>query len=92
MIYPVERPTWLMKAQQMSNVARNLLHIPRTAPVAYIVEPDLLQHIEDEQLYWVYRNGQHIQLTWNELTEMEREHQREAQHRAEQCILFHIYD
>jgi hypothetical protein len=79
MIHPVERATWLMKAQQMSNAARTLLHIPRTAPVAYIVERDEQAHVEDEPIYSAIRNNKLItNLTWHQLT---KEEQHDARNR-----------
>lgn len=67
MIHPVERPTWLMKAQQMSNVARRLMHVPRSAPVALLVEPDLHAHTS-EPLVNAIRGGRIVRVRWSELT------------------------
>jgi hypothetical protein len=67
----IERPTWLMKAQQMSNVARRLMHVPRSAPVALIVEPDLHAHTS-EMLVNAIRGGRMVRVRWSELTDDEK--------------------
>lgn len=73
MIVPTLCTTTLMKAQQMSNVARTLLHIPRTAPIALIVERDEQAHVEDEPIYSAIRNNKLItNLTWHQLTKDEQ--------------------
>jgi hypothetical protein len=77
--HALERPSTLMVSQRMSNVAARLLHIQRTAPVAYLVEHDLQQHIEDEPVYSAIRAGKLINnLTWHQLT---KEEQQDARNR-----------
>lgn len=71
MIHPVERPTTLMKAQQMSSVVQRILHIQRHAPVALIVEPDLHAHTS-ELLVNAIRGGRMVRVRWSELTDDEK--------------------
>jgi type IV secretory pathway ATPase VirB11/archaellum biosynthesis ATPase len=60
--------------------------------INYIHEDDIITHIEDTpQLFWVFRHGQHIQLSWNELAETEQQYQREAAARAAYVEQFEIY-
>lgn len=51
-------------------------------------ESDTLAHVEDTPLFSLFRNGKFVKLTWNELTEAEREQQIEAARRAEFKALF----
>ena len=67
MIHPIERPTTLMIAQRMHNVAQHILHIQRHAPVALIVEPDLHAHTS-EMLVNAIRGGRIVRVRWSELT------------------------
>jgi hypothetical protein len=88
MIHSVERSTTLRstnvrQAQQMSNVARRLLHIQRHAPVALLVEPDLHAHTS-EMLVNAIRGGRIVRIRWSELTPGE---QRQAH-----VNLFHSYE
>jgi len=69
--YAIERPTTLMKAQQMSSVVQRLMHIQRHAPVALLVEPDLHAHTS-EMLVNAIRNGKMVRIRWSELTDDEK--------------------
>ncbi|HZU00814.1 MAG TPA: hypothetical protein VFA10_14200 [Ktedonobacteraceae bacterium] len=62
-----------------------------TPTVNCIGEDDLMQHIEDTHLFWVFRNGKSLRLTWNELTSTEQQYQQEAAARAAYIELFEIY-
>lgn len=55
-------------------------------------EGDTMQHVEDSDLFWVSRNGQPAQRTWNELTSTEKLHQVEAAERAAYVAMFQIYE
>lgn len=88
MMDAIEQPTNLRStniriAQQMSNVARRLMQVPRTAPVALIVEPDLHAHTS-EMLVNAIRGGRMVRVRWSELTPDE---QRQAH-----VNLFHSYE
>lgn len=76
MQYPVTSFTNPMAAQQMSEVARRLMHVQRHAPVALIVEPDLHAH-SSEMLVNAIRGGRIVRVRWSELTPDE---QRQAYH------------
>jgi len=52
-----------------------------TVTITTVCESDLMQHIEDTPLFSLFRNGRHVKLTWNELTETERRDQVEAARR-----------
>lgn len=47
-----------------------------------MIESDLMQHIEDERLFSLFRGGRFVKLSWNELTPIEKQQQREAAERA----------
>ncbi len=70
--------------------------MPQTAPLInvaapFIPEDELMAHIEDTPLIWVTRAGHPVKLTWNELSDAERESLHEAEERAAYCALFAIY-
>lgn len=51
-------------------------------------ESDIRQHIEDTPMFWVYRNGQQLQRSWNELSSLEKQHQLEASRREQFNAMF----
>jgi len=61
----------IRQAQQMSSVVQRLLHIPRHAPVALLVEPDLHAHTS-EMLVNAIRGGRLVRVRWSELTDNEK--------------------
>jgi ribosome recycling factor len=68
--HALERPSTLMIAQRMSNVAARLLHIQRHAPVALLVGRDLIQ--SKELPVNAIRNGQMVRVRLSELTAAEQ--------------------
>jgi hypothetical protein len=55
---------------------------------AQSIEQDIQIHIEDTRLFWIFRNGQPLQRTWNELSSTEKQHQIEAAQRATYLAMF----
>jgi len=52
-------------------------------------ESDVLPHIEDtDGLFWVYRNGEQLQRSWNELSSLEKQYQLEASRREQFNAMF----
>lgn len=62
-----------------------------TTTVNRMREDDVLSHIEDTSLFWIFRNGRQIQRSWNELTATEKRYQQEAAARASYVQSFDIY-
>jgi len=62
-----------------------------TPTVNRVSESDIIAHIEDTRLYWIFRNGRQLQRSWNELTATEKRYQEEAAARASYVESFDIY-
>ena len=62
--------------------------IAQTTTTRIIREGDLILHIEDTRLFWVFLHGMQMQLTWNELTVTEKRYQQEAAERAAYVAMF----
>ena len=59
---------------------------------AILRSDDLIQHICDTPFFLLFRTGRSVRLTWNELTEIEQQQQREAADRAFSCDVNCIYE
>jgi hypothetical protein len=87
----------------METTFQNYLHLTRSIrimaqtrfPANYhvnrVIESDYQSHIEDAQLFTVWRNGLPFKCSWNELTALEKWHQRQAETRAAHVVMFNIY-
>jgi hypothetical protein len=62
--------------------------LPQMSTQTIVREDDIIPHVEDSRLYWVFRHGRQMQLTWNELTATEQQYQSESAERQAYHALF----